>query len=57
MIAYTKFEKARLIGARALQIKRGAPILVKVPSEIDRPIDIAMLELEKGVLPLTVVRS
>jgi len=51
---YTKFEKARLIGARALQIKMGAPILVKVPKSIEKPIDIAKLELEKGVLPITI---
>ena len=51
---YTKFEKARLIGARALQIKMGAPVLVKVPAGIEKPIDMAKLELEKGVLPITV---
>ena len=53
---YTKYEIARLIGARALQIKMGAPILVKVPKGMSRPIDIARLELKKGILPITVKR-
>ena len=52
---YTKFEKARLIGARALQIKMGAPILVKVPKGVERPLEIAKLELEEDVIPITVV--
>jgi DNA-directed RNA polymerase subunit K len=45
---YTKYEIARLIGARALQISHGAPIAVK--TELKNPIDIAKLEFEKGVL-------
>jgi len=55
--SYNRFEKARLIGARALQIKMGAPILVKLPKGVDRPIDIAKLEFGKDVLPITVVRK
>jgi DNA-directed RNA polymerase subunit K len=55
--SYTRFEKARLIGARAMQIRMGAPILVKVPKGVDRPIDIAKIEFEKDVLPITVVRK
>ena len=54
---YNRFEKARLIGARALQIKMGAPVLIKVPAGIDRPIDIAKIEFEKEALPITVVRK
>lgn len=54
---YTRFEKARLIGARALQIRMGAPILIKVPKGITRPLDIAKLEFEKDVLPITVRRK
>lgn len=52
---YTKFEKARLIGARALQISLGAPIMVS-NEEGDEPIDIARREFENGALPLTVKR-
>lgn len=51
---YTKFEKARLIGARALQIKMGAPVLITPPKGVERPIEIAKLELEQDVLPITV---
>ncbi|HUV79965.1 MAG: DNA-directed RNA polymerase subunit K [Methanosarcinales archaeon] len=52
---YTKYEKARIIGARALQIAMGAPVLIET-DEID-PIDIAIEEFEKGVVPITVRRS
>jgi len=53
----TRYEKARIIGARALQISMGAPILIEVPKGETDPIKIATLELEKGVLPLTVRRK
>ena len=52
----TRFEKARLISARALQISLGAPALVKAPLGLSI-FEIAKLELEKKVLPLTVMRS
>ncbi|MDI6888268.1 MAG: DNA-directed RNA polymerase subunit K [Methanocellales archaeon] len=51
---YTRFEKARIIGARGLQIAMGAPVLISTKSY--DPIDIAMLEFEKGVIPITVKR-
>jgi DNA-directed RNA polymerase subunit K len=53
---YTRYERARIIGARALQIQisLGAPVLIR-PDTGD-PIDIAMRELEEGVLPITVKR-
>lgn len=54
---YTRFEKARIIGARALQISLGAPILIDVPEGIIDSIQIAMLEFEKGVIPITVKRE
>lgn len=58
---YTKYEKARIIGARALQIAMGAPFLVKLSKkEIEKlkynPIEIAKLEFEKDVLPIAVKR-
>ena len=61
MEKYTKYEIARMIGSRALQISMGAPFLVKM-SEKDlesvgyNPIEIAKREFEKGVLPITVRR-
>ncbi|HJX04750.1 MAG: DNA-directed RNA polymerase subunit K [Euryarchaeota archaeon RBG_13_57_23] len=54
---FTRFERARIIGARALQISLGAPILVDVPSDIIDPIDISIMEYEKGVIPMTVKRE
>jgi len=54
---YTRFEKARIIGARALQISYGAPVLTDYPEDMLDPIDIAMLEYERGLVPITVVRN
>ncbi len=52
---YTKYEKARIIGARALQIAMGAPVLIET-EELD-PTVIAIEEFEKGVVPITVRRE
>jgi len=49
----TRFEKARIIGARALQISMGAKPMVKVSPTLD-PIDIAVMELNKKLIPLDV---
>ena len=58
---YTKYEKARMIGSRALQLSMGAPFLVKLnEAELTAinfdPIEIAMLEFDEGVLPISVKR-
>ena len=55
----TKYERARIIGARALQLAMGAPVLVKLSKkELENikynPIIIAKRELEKGVIPLSI---
>ena len=52
---FTKYEKARIIGARALQVSMGAPILIK--RESSNPVEIARTEFEKNVLPITVLRK
>ena len=39
-----------------MQISMGAPVLLKVPDDLIDPIDIAMMEFEKGMLPITVKR-
>ncbi|TLZ65679.1 MAG: DNA-directed RNA polymerase subunit K [Methanobacteriota archaeon] len=54
---YTRFERARIIGARALQISMGAPILLDIPKGIVDPIEIATLEFERVVIPITVKRE
>ena len=51
---YTRYEKARIIGARALQISRGAPLMLKADSK--EPINIAKAEWDKGLIPIDVVR-
>lgn len=53
----TRFEKARIVGARALQISMGAPILVEPSEGYSSPIDIALKELEAGILPITIRRT
>ena len=53
---YTKYEKARIIGARAEQIAHGSPIFVD-PGGIIDPIEIAKIEFEKGVCPITVEKE
>jgi len=45
------------VGARALQISMGAPILVDISGGISSPIDIALKELEVGILPMTIRRT
>jgi len=55
-LKYTRFEKARIVGARALQISMGAPTLIKIPKGVIAPIDIAMLEFKEDAIPLTVKR-
>ena len=52
----TKYELARIIGARALQLASGAPPLVK-PRQDMGFINVAELELDKKVLPLSVMRG
>lgn len=52
----TRFEKARIVGARALQVSMGAPVLVE-PFKGASPIDIALNELEIGILPMTIRRT
>jgi DNA-directed RNA polymerase subunit K len=50
-----RYEKARIIGARALQVAYGAPVLVD--TDQTQPILIAAEEFDSGVLPFTVRRG
>ena len=52
---YNRYEKARILGARSLQISYGAPVLVE--TEQTEPILIAAEEYDAGVLPFTVRRG
>ena len=51
----TKYEKARLLGTRALQISMNAPLMVELSGESD-PLEIAMKELRERKLPLMIRR-
>ncbi|MEK6934367.1 MAG: DNA-directed RNA polymerase subunit K [Nanoarchaeota archaeon] len=60
-IIYTKYEKARIIGARALQLAMGAPLLLKMDKNdfekiMYSPIEIAKKEFDAGILPITIKR-
>ena len=52
----TRFERARIIGARALQLSLGAPLLVEAPKTMSDPIDLALKELRDLALPMTLRR-
>jgi DNA-directed RNA polymerases I, II, and III subunit RPABC2 len=51
----TKYEKARILGTRALQISMNAPVLVDLEGETD-PLQIAIKELREKKIPLIVRR-
>ena len=58
---YSKYEKARMLGSRALQISMGAPFLIKFSDEeLEKikfnPLIIARMEFDQGVIPITVRR-
>ena len=53
----TRFERARIVGARSLQVSLHAPILAPLPDNIVDPIDIAVVELREKVLPMTIRRT
>lgn len=58
---YTKYETARIIAARALQLSMNAPILLKLTKEELEKINydvikIAEMEFKSGILPITIKR-
>ena len=57
----TQYERARILGARALQIAMNAPLLVKISKEdLEKvrfdALRIAEIELDSGVLPISIKR-
>ncbi|WP_247001279.1 DNA-directed RNA polymerase subunit K [Halosolutus gelatinilyticus] len=52
---HNRYEKARILGARALQVSYGAPVLTE--TQQTEPILIAAEEYDAGVLPFTVKRG
>lgn len=53
MTEYTRYERARILGARSLQLAQGAPAFVDA-KEHEKPLDISKRELDEGKLPITV---
>jgi DNA-directed RNA polymerase subunit K len=58
---FTKYEVARILGARSLQLAMDAPVLLKMTKEEEEDLNfntlrIAEKELESEVLPITVKR-
>ncbi len=52
----TRFEKARIMGARALQLSLGAPPFIDIPETAATSLDIAMDELDQRVIPISIRR-
>ena len=56
-ITLTRFEKARIMGARALQLSLGAPVFIKIPENATTSLEIAMEELKQRVIPIVIKRT
>ena len=52
----TRFEKARIMGARALQLSLGAPPFISVPKDTSTSLEIAMEELNERLIPIVIRR-
>ena len=52
----TRFEKARIMGARALQLSLGAPPFIDIPVSAATSLHISMKEFEERVIPITIRR-
>lgn len=52
----TRFEKARILGARALQLSQGAPPFIEIPATARTSLDIALQELEDRAIPIVIRR-
>jgi len=53
----TRFEKARIMGARALQLSLGAPMYIEIPKNATTSLEIAMEELKQRVIPIIIKRT
>ena len=53
----TRFEKARIMGARALQLSLGAPVFIEIPKNATTSLEIAMEELKLRVIPIVIKRT
>jgi DNA-directed RNA polymerase I, II, and III subunit RPABC2 len=53
----TRFERARIMGARALQLSLGAPVFIEIPKNATSSLEIAMDELKQRVIPIVIKRT
>ena len=53
----TRFEKARIMGARALQLSLGAPVFIEIPKNATTSLEIAVEELKQRVIPIVIKRT
>jgi len=53
----TRFEKARIMGSRALQLSLGAPPFIDFSKNISTSLEIAMEELHQKVIPIVIRRT
>jgi len=53
----TRFEKARIMGARARQLSLGAPVFIEIPKNATSSLEIAMEELKQRVIPIVIKRT
>jgi len=53
----TRFEKARIMGARARQLSLGAPVFIEIPKNATTSLEIAMEELKLRVIPIVIKRT
>ena len=53
----TRFEKARIMGSRALQLSLGAPPFINIAKNISTSLEIAMEELHQRVIPIVIRRT
>ena len=56
-VTLTRLEKARIMGARALQLSLGAPVFIKIPKNATTSLEIAMEELKQRVIPIVIKRT
>ena len=53
----TRFERARIMGARALQLSLGAPVFIEIPKNATSSLEIAMEELKQRMIPIVIRRT
>ena len=53
----TRFERARIMGARALQLSLGAPVFIEIPKNATTSLEIAMEELKQRIIPIVIKRT